>query len=82
MKVKIYGTPQCSYCTQAKQLCKSNNVDYEYKTVGYELTVEQLQEMVGHPVKTVPQIFITEGGFSEYIGGFDQLKDRLEGMGI
>lgn len=82
MKVKIYGTPQCSFCTQAKQLCEQNNVEYDYKTVGHELTVEQLQEMVGKPIKTVPQIFITEGGFSEYIGGYNELKLKLEGMGI
>lgn len=80
MKVQIYGAPQCSFCTQAKTLCEQNNVEYNYKSLGSDLTVEQLQEMVGKPVRTIPQIFITEGGFTEYVGGYNELKEKLEGM--
>lgn len=82
MKVQIYGTPSCGYCTKAKQLCEQSNVDYDYKTVGADITVNELQEMVGQPVRTVPQIFITQNGFSEYVGGYDQLQQKLSGMGV
>ena len=82
MKVQIYGTPTCGFCTQAKQLCEKNNVEYDYKTVGPDITVEQLTEMVGSPVRTVPQIFITQDGFSEYVGGYNELQQKLSNMGI
>lgn len=82
MKVQIYGTPQCGYCTKAKELCERNNVEYDYKTVGSDITVEQLTEMVGSPVRTVPQIFVTSGGFSEYVGGFTELEQKIKSMGV
>jgi glutaredoxin len=77
MKVLIYGRPNCSFCTKAKHYCEQNGLDYEYKTVHDDITVEQLTEMVGGPVRTVPQIFKTSGGLTEYIGGFDQLVEKL-----
>jgi len=56
-----------------------NSWHYTYKTVNVEVTVEQLTEMVGSPVKTVPQIFMSNDGFTEYVGGFDELK-KVFGM--
>jgi glutaredoxin len=53
---------------------------YSYKTVNVEVTVEQLTEMVGSPVKTVPQIFMSNDGFTEYVGGFEQLKTKIKNM--
>lgn len=28
-KVKVYSTPTCPYCAQAKQFFKSNKIDYD-----------------------------------------------------
>ena len=75
--IKIYGTPNCSYCKKAKKICEDNNLQYKYLTVNVEVSVEQLSEMAGFPVKKVPQIFITEGGFTEYVGGFTELESRI-----
>jgi hypothetical protein len=36
--------------------------------------------MVGSPVKTVPQIFMSNDGFTEYVGGFEQLKTKIKNM--
>jgi glutaredoxin len=77
MKVLIYGTPQCSLCTKAKDLCEALHFNYDYKTVGFDVTIEQLEERVGKKVKSVPQIFIMVDGLAEYIGGFSELQRRL-----
>lgn len=80
MKVRIYGTPQCNFCSKAKQFCESHNIKYEYITLDSKQKVEQLQEMVGKPVKTVPQIFINDDGFDEYVGGYEELRNKIKKM--
>jgi len=79
MKVIIYGTPQCSYCTKAKDLCeqKLGMGSYEYITLDSKEKVDELTERVGRPVRTVPQIFVMSDGFAEYVGGYDDLSKRL-----
>lgn len=77
MKVVIYGKPGCKYCNDAKQICESNGIDYQYSTVGVDISKDQLLEKVGNPITTVPQIFIVEDGLHEYVGGYDQLEMRL-----
>lgn len=80
MKVRIYGTPDCTYCTQAKEFCKNKNIPYEYITLSNKQQFEQLQEMVGKPVRTVPQIFMNEDGFDEYVGGYNELRTKIKNM--
>jgi len=76
-KVIIYGKPNCPFCERAKSLCQAQNRSYEYQTVGVDITKEQLEEKVGRPIRTVPQIFIMEDGFAEYVGGFQELARRI-----
>lgn len=77
MRVTIYGKPGCSQCDQAKTLCSAKGIGYDYKVLGTDIQKEQLEEMVGHSIRSVPQIFITQDGFSEYVGGFKDLKERV-----
>ena len=79
MKVEIYGVPGCTLCERAKWLCERAGLTYNYKIVGESVSREQLEEMVGLPVRSVPQIFVTTDGFSEYVGGCAQLEARLRG---
>lgn len=37
--------------------------------------------MVGRPISSVPQIFITCEGLTSYVGGFTDLKKKLESQG-
>lgn len=78
MKVIIYGRPNCTFCVQAKQLAESNGMTVDYKTVGEDILKEDLERLVGKPIRSVPQIFVTSDGFSEYVGGFTEFKNRLE----
>jgi glutaredoxin len=61
-------------------LCKTQGVDYEYKVVGADLTKEQLFELCGGPVKSVPQIFIQKDELFERIGGFTELKESFSNI--
>lgn len=78
MKVVIYGRPGCSFCTQAVELSESKGLNVDYQVVGVDIQKEELIEKVGRDVRTIPQIFINEGGgFFEYVGGFTELQERL-----
>lgn len=71
--IKIYGKPDCSYCTKAKDILESYNMDFKYFSVGDDLTVNELIEMFPG-VKTVPVVVVNE----KWIGGYDQLANYLE----
>lgn len=71
MKLVIYGRPGCSYCTRAKQLAEhlsQQRTDFSYSYIDiYELnlTKDDLSQLVGKQITTVPQIFLDE----QHIGG-------------
>ncbi len=71
--IKIFGKPQCPYCVQAKSLCEREGLPYEYFQLGEDFTREELLEDFPN-ARTFPQI--TDG--TEYVGGFDQLKARVD----
>lgn len=79
MKVIIYGTPSCTFCKQAISLAEQLGGTSEYKTVGQDIQKEQLEEMIGHTIRSVPQIFINVDGFTEYVGGFKEFKAKMTG---
>lgn len=75
--VTIYGKPSCPYCTMAKQLCEEKNFEFNYIDI-FEagMSVADLQEKVGQPVRTVPQIFVG----NQHVGGYtDFYKAVTEG---
>ena len=67
-KVEIYSADYCPYCTKAKALLQSKNVDFIEYEVAYD---DQLrQESLNRSGRTsVPQIFID----GKHIGGCDDL---------
>ncbi|MGI9488128.1 MAG: glutaredoxin 3 [Geminicoccaceae bacterium] len=68
-KVEVYTTPMCPYCSRAKRLLDSKNVDYIEINLWSERTrrQEMLERTEGRT--SVPQIFIDGQG----IGGSDEL---------
>jgi len=72
-KAIVWSKDGCSHCVQAKALLESNGIQYEERNItGGTWTREQLFEAVP-TAKTMPQIFFDE----EYVGGINQLKERL-----
>jgi glutaredoxin-like YruB-family protein len=76
MKVKIYSTPECSYCKGAKALFKANSIDYEELDVSAnDKNLEEMKEISGQ--MGVPVIIIDGKMFL----GFDREKIE-EALGI
>lgn len=72
MRAVVWSKYSCAFCEQAKTLLKQNGVEFEERKVGEGWTKEQLLEAVPN-ARTVPQIFLND----EYIGGFNELRQRL-----
>ena len=72
MKVEIYGAEWCSTCKQAKQICETQDIDYDYIDIDDTINLRSLEERIGNKVRSVPQIFLNgdliPGGYS----GFQQ----------
>ena len=78
-KVTIYGKPFCPYCDMAVQLCERQGYEFEYIDIqARDMSIADLHEVVGKPVRTVPQIFIGSqhiGGYTDVHGYIMKLKD-------
>lgn len=69
LKVEMYVTRTCAYCSRAKGLLKSKGVSWiEHDVTGNERLIEEMVQRAGGQT-TVPQIFVDE----HHIGGYDDL---------
>ena len=75
MKAVVWSKYNCPFCDQAKALLKQKGIAFEERKIGDGFTREDLLESVPN-ARTVPQIFLDE----ELIGGFTELKKRLENV--
>lgn len=70
MSVVIYTKKDhCPYCDRAKNILKRANLTFEEIVVGSQEGIDQMNEAVGKPVRTFPQIIID----GDAIGGCDEL---------
>lgn len=70
VKVEIYTTMLCGFCSRAKRILKKKGVDYV--EIGVGMNADKRAEMVQRSggASSVPQIFI--GG--KHVGGCDDLE--------
>ncbi|MDN5566534.1 MAG: glutaredoxin 3 [Psychrobacter sp.] len=71
VSVKVYTTPICPYCSNAKQLLKHKGVEYE--EIGmHDMSSDERRELMKktNNYRTVPQIFVGD----TFVGGFDELN--------
>ena len=73
MTAEIYSTPSCGQCVQAKGILKSKEIPYVEYTVGKDVDKSTLEERVGYPVRSVPQIFMD----GDYVGGLQELRAKV-----
>jgi glutaredoxin 3 len=67
-KIEIYTASYCPYCTRAKELLTSKNVEFiSYDVEHDDLLRQECIERSGR--RTIPQIFID----NFHVGGFDDL---------
>ena len=68
-KIEIYSKEWCPYCTKAKALIRSKNLEYEEIDVTSD-AVRELEMIERSRRRTVPQIFIDDRS----VGGYDDLS--------
>lgn len=74
-KVTIYGRMSCGFCTGARRLCEKCGLDHEWVDMIAEgMDKQDLSEITGGPVHTVPQIFVGD----RHVGGFDEFSRYVE----
>ena len=69
MKIDIYTSPLCGFCTVAKNLLIKKGVDFDEYDVVKEPSLKPVMIERANGSKTVPQIFINQ----QHIGGWEQL---------
>lgn len=76
--ITIYGKDNCTFCDQAKALCVTKDIAFEYLSLGTDFErddfIKTMQEQFDVTPRTMPQI--VEG--TCYIGSFDSLKKHLD----
>ncbi len=79
---KVFTKPNCSFCVRAKELLDKLNIPYETYHLGenleggdgnYTVTIDQMFEMIGKQVRSMPQIMKDDN----LIGGFTDLREHL-----
>lgn len=75
MKVSIYGSDNCGFCTKAKQFCEDSGIEYDYYLVPEdEKLIEWFKEC---GFKTVPQIFLHKDAHLVHVGGYEELLSQF-----
>ena len=69
----IYSKPNCSYCSQAKQLLEQNKLEFEYKNLGTHYNLQEFMELFPN-ARTFPMIV----KYGEVIGGYNDLCEYLK----
>ena len=74
MNVAIWSKPQCPWCVMAKRLLELKGIEYTLVTLGEEFTRDDV--VAKFPTaRTFPIIEID----NEYIGGYNELRQKIEG---
>ena len=73
-RVLIYSKVPCPYCVRAKNFFTAKGVKFEEIDLsGKYDELDALKQRTGH--MTLPQIFVND----EFIGGYDDLMERVNG---
>ena len=82
MSVIVYSKPSCPSCDSAKRTLSNLGVEFETKTLGVDVTPDELFEVfdkmsLPRP-RSAPQIFIND----KHVGGYEALLDYIETTGF
>ena len=67
--IKVYTTTYCPYCTQAKRLLTSKNLEFEAIDLTNDNELRAKLSADNNGYRTVPMIFIGK----KFIGGYQEL---------
>ncbi len=77
MKVIIYGADACPNCDKTRMLCQIQSLDFDYHTVGSDISIEELEAQIGTRVRSLPQIFLARDDDTRHVGGYNDLRLAL-----
>ena len=77
MNVTIIGRKNCMWCRKARQLCKTNDLPYQYKDLDAPANTQLRKWFEVENIQTVPQIFVLEKGESSLVGGYEDFERFL-----
>ena len=74
MKAVVYSGPKCVWCDRVMQALNATHLEVEKKMITDDGVIEEINEIIGKPIRTVPQVVI--GG--KHIGGYADVEKFLE----
>lgn len=88
MKIEIYGTEVCQYCSSSKDLAKTlseelDGISYSYYDLMEGDNLSVLENRVGGKVHTIPRIFIDGeliGGHTEFVAFVNAAENKAGGL--
>ena len=74
----IYGVTWCGFCKKAMQLLQNHSLEYKFLDLtGDEEYLVEVKQF--YSTKTVPVVLeVAPSGHIKYIGGFTDLKEKME----
>lgn len=78
MEIIIYGKDGCVNCDKTRMLCQIRSIPFQYHTVGADISTDALQDKIGQPVRSLPQIFVNDAAGTTHVGGYEELRHRLQ----
>jgi len=75
----VFGRQDCGFCVRAKQLLDMNQKEFRWIDIQEEgISKADLEQTIGKPVETVPQIFHGQ----EHIGGYTELAEYMQTLDV
>ena len=78
MKIIVFSKNNCQYCTKAKSLLDSLNVEFDEVKLEDFSNVQDFIDEIGKQVRTMPQIKID----GDLVGGYHQLIEYFDDKGL
>ena len=79
-KFLLYVKESCPFCQRAKDLLQKSEINFKYINFEDNLKiVDQLKDAFNW--STVPMVFSKKENVYEFVGGFSDLRERLENHG-
>lgn len=76
--ITIYGKDNCTFCDQAKALCVTKDIEFEYLSLGVDFERDDFIKMMEEEYSVIPRTMPQIIQDSAYIGGFKELKEILK----
>ena len=74
MKSVVYSGPNCVWCDRVMQALDATHLEVEKKMISDKGVMDEINEIMGKPIRTVPQVVID----GKHIGGYADVEEFLK----